>query len=272
LTTYTGGGVTFTYPASWHAGGEEGQKGPVKPSSIGDVLTLLSDKQFEPVCHTAPSSDGGGETTCQYPSANPVWVTVFAPNGFTRMLLADRGLAHRTRIDGRVAWIYEGAAKLGCRDTVATREIAVGIPNDANDPGNGGVTMVACLTTTDLTQHLREVRAMVSSLKVTFRQGSSTVTADALCRRSGGYPLVSSGLVTVGWVRSFSPGGPPGAPPSVKNAFPSSPANDPAAWCWTRAPTTWTFSVVDSSGEQVTIGQIDRTSATSPPTRPLMEK
>ena len=82
----------------------------------------------------------------------------------------------------------------------------------------------------------------------------------ALCRKALGNDVATSGLVTVGWVRDYSTGGPGPATDAshpFSDAFAGSSAQDVAAWCWTGSPARWTFFGVNVTGEKVVLGVMD---------------
>lgn len=65
---------------------------------------------------------------------------------------------------------------------------------------------------------------------------SSSQSASSICAAALGKKVVTSQSTTLGAVRQANFGGPaPGIVPG-RNAFPGRPDNEPAAWCWTRAP------------------------------------
>jgi hypothetical protein len=373
LATF-GGDVSFTYPTGWYAGVEEDQDGPFGHSAgDAELLTFLSDHPFEPLCSTYHAKNGGSSTRCKTPPAYDVWVAWTEPTGFSDSAFIDRRYGHPTRIDGRVAWIYQGPAHNACNWRLTTIELALGIPSDPSHPSRAGIAMTACLSGSQVDQHLAEVHRMIASLTVPPAHASKPLSALAICRESYGasaysaglvtvgwvrayptraavpnggsrgqgfpnapdsdraawcwvtghrwhwelrtlsvddpngpllaisdattpppaptanattrppFPLVlcrqvlkkpvySARLVTVGWVRAYRPGGPPGAGAPAAHAFPVARSANVAAWCWTGSPGSWTFSAVDDDNEAFTFGSVSGVGLTKPPTGPLSEK
>jgi hypothetical protein len=267
LTTYNGDLVRFSYPADWFRGGDVDQHGQgVTWAGMTSNLTHLSDRPFEPLC-----SADAGTVSCSDPpmTGRRVWIEWYSAAGVDEFFLPQT-LTQPHRFGERTGSWYQGQPTGSCADLGATYEIAVAVPDVATLPSTDGIAMTACFSGADQAALTQQVTAMISSLTFPRMSVSAGLNGRELCEGVLQEHIESAGLVTVGWVRSFSPGGPPGAGPPAAHAFPGSPATDVAAWCWTGTSKTWTFSVVDVSGDQLGLGGL--TGVALPPTRPLVEK
>jgi hypothetical protein len=266
LATYNGGLVRFSYPADWFRGGDVDQHGGgVTSAGMMSNLTHLSDRPFEPLCRA-----DARVVSCSDPSmtGRRVWIDWYSAAGVDEFFL-PRSLTKPHRFGERTGSWYQGPPTDGC-PAGATYEIADAIPDVASAPSTQGVAMTACFFGGDQAALTRQVTAMISSLTFPEMSASVELSGRGLCEAVLQERVHSAGLVTVGWVRAFSPGGPPGARPPAAHAFRGSPPTDLAAWCWTGTPSTWTFSVVDISGDKLGLGGL--TGVASPPTHPLEEK
>jgi hypothetical protein len=152
--TFSGTGVAFRYPATWHASPPAWRWA----SSFFVLVTYLStDKLHDPCARTASS------TTCSSPLA------VLPPGGvlvtWTRGRMPLWSLAKQP---GRATTIAGHAAKIqiarpgDCRALQATETVAVQIAVRKGDP----LQMQACLRGSTARANEARVRAMLATLRV----------------------------------------------------------------------------------------------------------
>jgi hypothetical protein len=190
LRRFTGYGLSFTYPRSWHAQAP----GQVDPTAA----TTLEFESTAPLRDACPVTTDSSGTSGGYPCGSAP-VAAVPPDGvLVDWSIPDQGgpggvgeLGRPRTIAGYPGWLSSGPAAanglsvgspantlvgtvndqqtgISCRELKANWVIAAGV----NTGPDSGYQMLACVRGPDTSQAIREVLAMVNSLRLGQNPGS----------------------------------------------------------------------------------------------------